>query len=87
VTATPYSDLLASIQKRAINNRLFARRQISTVVIVEGVSHPLSLRSVPLVGTLLDVGQPVSVTSSKRVAGGGAIVYAKRINSGTPSSA
>ena len=78
---TPYSDLLASLRKRAINNRLFNRRRIPTIVVVDGTSHQLDLREVPLVGTLLDVGFPVSVTSSKQVAGGGALVYAKRIDS------
>ena len=79
VLATPYSDLLASLRKRAINNRLFNRRRIATTVIADGTAHRLDLREVPLVGTVLDVGYAVSVTSSKQVAGGEALVYAKRV--------
>ena len=77
---TPYSDLLASVQRRAANNRLFAaRRRVKTVVIVDGTRYQLHLRDVPVVGTLLDVGYTVAVTSSKRLAGGSAIVYARRV--------
>ena len=81
MSAAPHSFRPGSLRKRAINNRLFGRRQIHTSVIVDGTSYRLELREVPLVGTLLDVGFPVCVTSSKHVAGGGALVYATRLDS------
>lgn len=69
---------LLSLRKRAINERLFARRRRAASIVVDNVSYPTRMRECPAVGITLDVGFPVVVTSSRRVAGGGILVTARR---------
>jgi hypothetical protein len=79
MVATPYSDLLASIRRRTTRSRLFAGRCVPAIIFVDETTHRQTFREMPPAGTVIDVGYLVTVTSSKRVAGGGAIVYAERV--------
>jgi hypothetical protein len=55
-------------------------RSAATIVRVDGQDISVDMKTQPPVGATLDVGFPVIVTESRRVAGGGLLVVGERVD-------